>query len=166
MGHGSRLSDVLHATAESRIGDEYTAPLWSWARRGRRHFVTPNHARHASSFKYVFLVLLLLHLENPWTFAMHWKLYSLFLSLFAQHVFSTHPHSLMFSYSCTFYFPHVFLSSHDRCISHQLHILFLKFLHVDFFSISLFLYPFPPCSCIISFSSLMRLNFNIVICLI
>lgn len=53
---------------------------------------------------------------------------------------STLPHVLLLMH---FYFPHVFLSSHDRCISHQLHILFLKFLHVDFFSISLFLYPFP-----------------------
>lgn len=90
---------------------------------------------------------------------------SLSLPFCSARFFLTHLQSLMFSYSCTFYIPHVFSSSHDRCISHQPHILFLKFLHVDFFSIFLFLYLFPR-SCIISFSSLMRLNFDIVICLI
>lgn len=83
MGHGSRLSD---ATAEPRISNEYTAPSWSWARRDQRHRVTPIYHRithYASSFKLVFLLLLLLHLGNPWTFEMHWKMYCflLFLSL-------------------------------------------------------------------------------------
>ncbi|KAG1847673.1 hypothetical protein DFJ58DRAFT_797365 [Suillus subalutaceus] len=38
-------------------------------------------SHHASSFKLVFLLLLLLHLGNPRTFEMHWKMYCFFLFL-------------------------------------------------------------------------------------
>lgn len=63
-----------------------------------------------------------------------------FLSLFAQHALlffstpSTIPHVPLLM---PFLFSACFPSSHDRCISHPLHTLFFKILHVNFFSIFL-----------------------------
>ncbi|KAG2136717.1 hypothetical protein DEU56DRAFT_360665 [Suillus clintonianus] len=84
--------------------------------------VTSSH--YALSSELIFLLLLLLHLGNLWTFAMHWRLYGFFLFLislpfFAQHVLllfrppSTISHILLL---VPFLFSACFPSFHDPCI--------------------------------------------------
>lgn len=128
------MSSVLCATAESRISNEYTAPLWTWTQRDRRHLVASLHHRithhrciilqtHflasavASSWEFVDICdALEISVLDPVIF------YSFLLSTF-HYFFSTPatiPHVPLLM---PFLFSACFPSSHDRCISHPLRIL-------------------------------------------